>query len=157
MIDDRDWDVLERLQEGIPLAPEPFDVMAAEIGMAADEFLQRTARLHEQGVIRRLGPRVRHHRVGIRGNIMVAWQVPAHRLSEVGGLFAADEKVSHCYCRPALDSFPYNLYTMVHAKDPAAAEQVVAGLAERSGLSQYVMLPTVAELKKTSPRYRRPD
>jgi siroheme decarboxylase len=156
-MDDRDWAVLERLQEGFPLVPLPFTEMAENIGMAAEEFLQRVNRLHDEGAIRRIGPRVRHHRVGIAGNIMVVWRVPTERQNEVGELFAADEHVSHCYVRPAFAGFPYTLYTMVHGPDTAAVEQTVAHLATQAGLSDYLLLPTVRELKKTSPRYHRPQ
>ena len=106
MMEERDWAVIERLQEGIPLSPSPFAEMADDIGVSEDEFLQRVNRLHDEGVIRRLGPRVRHHQIGIAGNIMVVWRVPRERQQEVGELFAADEHVSHCYVRPAFEGFP---------------------------------------------------
>lgn len=157
MIDSRDWLVLERLQQGIPLTACPFADMAASVGMDEDEFLRRVQRLHEGGVIRRIGPRVRHHRVGIGGNIMVAWRVPRERQDEVGRLLAADDHVSHCYVRPAFQGFPYTLYTMVHGPDTQAVRRTVSRLSQQSGLSEYVLLPTLRELKKTSPVYRRPE
>jgi len=157
MIGDRDWAVIERLQEGIPLSPRPFAEMADSVGMSEDEFLQRVNRLHEEGIIRRLGPRVRHHRLGIEGNIMVVWRVPDEKKTEIGELFAADDHVSHCYVRPSFEGFPYSLYTMIHARDMATAKGIVASLAKQSGLSDYLLLPTVRELKKTSPTYRRPE
>lgn len=156
MIDERDWMIIERLQQGVPLCPTPFAEMAGDLGMSEEEFLQRTNRLHEQGIIRRIGPRVRHHRLGIEGNIMVVWRVPAERQDEVGAVFAANEHVSHCYVRPAFAGFPHTLYTMIHARDVATAEGVVAEMAQQSGMTEHMLLSTVSELKKTSPRYRRP-
>ena len=157
MIEPRDWDVIERLQQGIPLCLAPYAAMAADVGQTEDEFLQRARQLHEQGIIRRLGPRVRHHRVGIEGNIMVVWRVPEERRQEVGKLFADDEHVSHCYVRPTFEGFPYCLYTMIHARDAQTARGIAAAMSERSGIADYRLLPTVRELKKTSPRYRRPE
>lgn len=157
MIDARDWTVLERLQEGIPLVAEPFAAMAQEVGMPADEFLQRVQRLKDEGAVRRIGPRVRHHRVGIGGNIMVCWRVEPQRQGEVGELFASDEHVSHCYIRPAFAGFPYTLYTMVHGPDDEAVKQTVAAMAAWAGVSDYLLLSTVRELKKISPKYRRPE
>ena len=157
MIEDRDWDLIEKLQEGIPLCPRPFAQLAEAIGMAEAEFLQRLRRLQETGVIRRIGPRVRHHRVGIAGTIMVVWDVPPPRRQEVGELFATNEQVSHCYLRPPFAGFPYSLYTMIHARDLDTARGVVAHLAQQSGSSDYRLLPTLRELKKTSPTYRRPE
>jgi DNA-binding Lrp family transcriptional regulator len=157
MIEDRDWTVIERLQEGIPLTPSPFAEMADSVGMSEEEFLQRAQRLHEAGIVRRLGPRVRHHKVGIAGNIMVVWRVPEDRKLALGELFATDEHVSHCYIRPAFEGFPHTLYTMIHARDMATAAGIVESLAKQSGLTDYRLLPTVRELKKTSPRYHRPE
>jgi DNA-binding Lrp family transcriptional regulator len=157
MIDSQDWDIIERLQQGFPLCATPFAAMAADVGMAEDEFLSRTRRLVEAGIIRRLGPRVRHHRVGIEGNIMAVWCVPPERRQEVGELFAADEHVSHCYARPAFEGFRYTLYTMIHARDVETARGIAQTLSERSGLTDFQLLSTVRELKKASPRYRRPE
>lgn len=156
-LDDRDWAVVERLQAGLPLTAYPFAAMAADLGMPAEEFLERVQRLQEAGAIRRIGPRVRHHRVGITGNIMVVWRVPETRRDEVGRLFADNEHVSHCYVRPAFADFPYTLYTMVHGPDEAAVKQTVTAMAAQAGVADYRLLPTVRELKKTSPRYHRPQ
>lgn len=157
MIDRNDWAVLVRLQAGIPLCSRPFAEMANEVGMDEGEFLLRVQRLHEEGVIRRLGPRVRHHRVGIEGNIMVVWRVPEERKQEVGERFATSLHVSHCYLRPPFEGFPYNLYTMIHARDVETAKGIAGQLAEAAGLDEYLLLPTVRELKKTTPRYQPPE
>jgi DNA-binding Lrp family transcriptional regulator len=155
-LDDDDWSVIEALQKGLPLVERPFVPPAEQAGMPETEFLSRVRRLIEPGVIRRLGPRVRHHRVGVRGNIMAVWRVPEDRLDEVAPVFVASPNVSHCYLRPAFEGFPYNLYTMVHAADTPAAERVIAQLAEQSRVAEYLMLHTVRELKKSTPVYRRP-
>lgn len=152
-----DWAVIEALQEGIPVCERPFARLAEGAGMSEGELIERTRRLQGAGAIRRLGPRVRHHRVGVRGNIMVAWRVPDERADEVGGAFAASENVSHCYLRPPFEGFPYNLYTMVHAPDASSAEDMVGELARRAGVTDYAMLHTVRELKKSTPVYRRPE
>ena len=157
MIDKTDWQILERLQDGIPLHPCPFEVMAQEIGISEDEFLQRVQKLSECGIIRRIAPRVRHHKVGIEGNIMVVWQVPNEQAQQIGELFASEEAVSHCYTRPTFQGFSYNLYTMIHARDIETAKDIVTRMSQKSGITDYQMLKTVRELKKTSPRYQRPE
>ena len=155
--DSHDWPVIEELQQGLPLCPRPFAQLAEDTGISEAEFIARIGTLLDAGAIRRLGPRVRHHRIGVRGNIMVVWRVPGERADEVGRAFAASEHVSHCYVRPPFEGFPYNLYTMVHGPDTASAEQVVADLARMAAITDYVMLHTVRELKKSTPVYRRPQ
>ena len=156
-MDAADWKVIERLQQGIPLCPRPFAAMAEEIGMSEDDLLRRVRAMVGEGSIRRLGPRIRHHQAGVRGNIMVAWRVPDDRVEEVGATLAASPAVTHCYERPPFEGFPYNVYSMVHAADLPAAEAVVRDLAARCRVHEYQMLKTVRELKKSTPVYRRPE
>lgn len=157
MIDKIDWKIIERLQKGIPLHPRPFELMAQEIELSEDEFLKRIQRLSECDVIRRIAPRVRHHKVGIEGNIMVVWRVPVEQTQQIGKLFAGEESVSHCYTRPTFEGFPYNLYTMLHARNHEAVQDIIMQMSQKSGITDYQMLKTVRELKKTSPRYQRPE
>ena len=153
---EHDWPVIEALQDGIAAVERPFAALAEKAGVGEEEFLQRTQALVESGIIRRFGARVRHHRAGLEGNLMVAWRVPAERVEAVGALFAQSPAVTHCYVRPDFAGFPYGLYTMVHARDEAKAAQQVAAMAEDAGVGEYAVLRTVKELKKTTPRYRRP-
>ncbi len=151
-----DWDVIEALQEGIVAAEEPFAPLADRARLSQPEFLECAQALCARGVIRRFGARLRHHRVGIEGNAMVVWDVAARQIKRVGQTLAAFPQVSHCYERPPFADFPYNLYTMVHAKTLDLIAEVVDEMAEAAGIVDYEMLRTVRELKKTTPRYRRP-
>ena len=155
-MDAADRALIERLQDGLPLSPRPYEEIGQACGLAEEEVLARVNRLCRDGVIRRLGARVAHLRAGIRGNVMVAWQVPEDRVEEVGEILAREPAVSHCYEREPRPDFPYNLYTMVHGPDLAAVRRLVAQLSRTVAISEYAMLPTVRELKKTSPRFRPP-
>ncbi len=152
----RDWDLLMRLQAGLPLCPRPYQEVGRACGLEESEVIARVRRFREEGLIRRWGARIGHLQAGIRGNVMVAWQVPEHRVEEVGSAFAQHSAVSHCYERQAPPEFPFNLYTMVHAPDLAVAQEIVEGLSRMVGVSAYEMLPTLSELKKASPRFSPP-
>jgi len=157
MIDARDWAVVEQLQAGIGLDERPFDALAANAEMPVSEFLTRMERLRREGVIRRMGVRVRHHKAGVEGNVLTVWRVPDQDVERVGKLFASMTEVSHCYTRTTYPGFPYNLYAMVHAPTPAAAEAVIQRMAGESGINDFVPLRTIRELKKSTPRYQRPS
>ena len=148
--------LVERLQKGIPLSPRPYREIGQDCGLAEDEVLARIGRLGETGVIRRLGARVAHLRAGIHGNVMVVWQVPPERVEEVGQALAREPAVSHCYEREPQPDFPYNVYSMIHAPSPEAARALAEKLSRVVEVSDFVMLPTVRELKKTSPKFRPP-
>jgi DNA-binding Lrp family transcriptional regulator len=153
-MDATDQALIARLQEGIPLASRPYREIGEDCGIEEAQVLERIGRLIREGVIRRLGARVGHLQAGVQGNVMVVWRVPEERVEEAGRFFASQASISHCYEREPQADFPYNLYTMVHAPDPEAAGRLVAELSRAVAISDFQMLPTVRELKKTSPRYR---
>ncbi len=136
-------------QEDLPRVERPFQVLAEKSGLTEEEILSWLKRGLKEGVIRRFAGLVRHTRTGLKGNIMVAWEVPEDRLEEVGNFLAREKKISHCYERKSYPGWPYNLYTMVHAKEEKEALETVDILAKKLGLKKYLPLKTVKELKKT--------
>ena len=155
-MDASDRALVERLQNGIPLSSRPYREIGQACGLQEDEVLERIGRLCDRGVIRRLGARVAHLRAGILGNVMVVWRVPPERVEEVGQALSQEAAVSHCYEREPQPDFPYNLYSMLHAPDLPAAQALAEKLSRAVAITDFVMLPTVRELKKTSPRFQPP-
>ena len=66
---------------------------------------------------------------------------------------AESPSVSHCYDRTTAPDWPYNLYTMVHGHSREECEQIVAGLADETGVEERAMLYTKREWKKISMKY----
>ena len=155
-MDASDRALVERLQGGIPLSPRPYREIGQDCGLEEDEVIARIGGLCETGVIRRLGARIAHLRAGIHGNVMVVWRVPPEQVEEVGQGLAREAAVSHCYEREPQPDFPYNLYSMIHAPDLEAAQALAEKLSRAVAITDFVMLPTLRELKKTSPRFRPP-
>ena len=153
-MDEANWSIVQELQKGIPLCTRPYREIACRCGLEEDEVLRRVRALCEEGVIRRLGARLAHMRAGIAGNVLVAWKVPQQHVDRVGRALAKRSEVSHCYQRRPLPDFPYNLYTMIHAATPEQAINCVAEISQDVAVTDFVTLPTLKELKKTSPVYR---
>lgn len=149
-IDDR---LVELLQGGLPRVRRPFDELARKLGVNTDDVLARLAAMKADGRLRRLAAVVDQRRIGLEGNILVVWNVPAERLDEVAGRLADHGEVTHAYLRPAGPEWPYRLYTMVHAASEAVCAAMIQRWAAELGLSDYRMLPTVREWKKSAPVY----
>ncbi len=135
-------------QEDLPLVSRPFEELGKKGGLGEEEVLSWLKEGLDTGLIRRFAGLVRHTRAGLKGNVMVAWRVPEERLEEVGGALAAERRVTHCYERKAYPDWPYNLYTMVHAKDEKEALKTVTHLASALEIRDYLPLKTLKELKK---------
>ena len=73
-------------------------------------------------------------------------------------MIVSHQAVTHCYSRNPHEEFPYNLYTMLHARSEETFEAVVLELKkEIESITQtevsYCMLTSLKELKKTGMKY----
>ena len=150
MLSDIEYKVLKALEDGLPLTPDPYGALAQSADLEREVFCAAVAGLKSRGVIRRVGVVLRHHNAGVRGNIMAALNVPAAKLANTGERLAQSPAVSHCYARQSDADWPYNLYAMVHAARPNQARQIAENLCAELGISDFTLLATLKELKKTS-------
>ena len=146
--------LVRALQGGLPRVRRPFDELARRLGVGADEVLARLAAMKADGRLRRLGAVVDQRRLGLAGNILVAWQVADDRLDDAGRWLAGRAEVTHVYRRPAGPAgWPYRLYTMVHAASDAECAALIDAWAGRLKAVDHRMLPTRREWKKSPPVY----
>ena len=89
-----------------------------------------------------------HFKMGFNANALVVWQVPEEKLEATGKIFAGFSAVTHCYARKAYPQWPYNLYTMVHAKTTKECDAIIADMVAKSGIKQSKVCSTLKEFKK---------
>ncbi len=142
-------------QVGLPRVSRPYDALARDLGIAADDVLARLRRMLDSGVIRRIGAVPNHYAIGYTANGMSVWDVDDARIDELGAQVGALEFVTHCYRRPRrLPDWPYNLFAMVHSRN---REEVAARVAQIAALlgdacRAHDILYSTAILKKTGLR-----
>lgn len=159
IIDQHDRAIIRATQAGLPLVPQPYQAVADELGVAADEVMARIRRLLALGIIRRIGAVPNHYALGYRANGMSVWNIPDERVSICGQQVGALSFVSHCYHRARqLPDWPYNLFAMIHGRDRSAVEQrveTIAVLLKDDNLGHEVLYSTRL-FKKTGLRLREP-
>lgn len=153
MLTDIEKKVISLLQTDIPVVERPYLVMAEKIGLTEEQFLSVLKGLDDRGMIRRFGATLKHQKSGFKANAMVAWKVPEERVEQVGALMAGFDEITHCYRRNPAPGWEYNLYTMVHASDPAQCYAIVEKISQTVGEDNYSLLFSKKELKKTSMKY----
>jgi DNA-binding Lrp family transcriptional regulator len=152
-MDETDRRIIAGLEDGLPDSPTPWEDAARALGIAPGDLLARLEEMRRSGVLRAVRAVLDQRKLGLDANVLVAWAVPEERADEVGELFLLRREVSHCVLREPADDWPYNLYTMIHARSAAEADSAVRELARSSGVAGHVALATLRELKKTPPRY----
>ncbi len=156
-LDDIDRQIVLATQGGLPLVPQPYEVIASQLGLSATEVMQRMRHMQETGVIRRIGAVPNHYALGYRGNGMTVWDVPDELIDELGQKVGELEFVSHCYHRPRhLPDWPYNLFAMVHAPTREEALQLVESIVTLLGEHDHghSVLFSSRILKKTGLRFQ---
>ena len=149
----REIGVLNALQQDLPLVHRPFTHMAGDAGLKVEAFLTQCGSLIERGVLRRYSASINHRNAGYRANAMVCWLAPSAIVEKAGNQMADIRQVSHCYERSTNAGWPYNLYSMLHARSREICNGHIEELSRTTGLKDYLVLFSTREFKKTRIKY----
>jgi len=145
--------IIRELQQDLPLVPMPFSDMAAQLGVAMEDFLVQCQSLQQRGIMRRFGASINHHQAGFKANAMVCWLVPPEEVDAAGRKLASMPEVSHCYQRETNPLWQYNLFAVIHSHTREACQEVVADISRQIGLKDCILLFSTREFKKTRVKY----
>ena len=141
------------LQGDLPSTPRPFGEVARRLGWPDRQVLGQISDWLAGGVIRRFGAVLRHQLVGFEANGMAVFSLPPDRIDQAGLRIAEHPEVSHCYRRPPLDDFPYNLFAMIHGQTGERVRAAAAAMAEELDVRDCDVLFSTKEYKKESMQY----
>jgi siroheme decarboxylase len=148
-----EFEFVRYMQRDLPVTETPFadsPIPLTELQMMHRQFLNT-------GRMRRFAAVLHHRKAGFSANAMGVWAVPENDIDRVGELMATFREVSHCYRRPSYSDWPYNIFTMVHAKSQEECERTLATIAEKTGIRDRGALYSTKEYKKVRVRYFTPD
>ncbi|MDD2372095.1 MAG: Lrp/AsnC family transcriptional regulator [Syntrophomonadaceae bacterium] len=148
-----DREIIKFIQGDIPVESHPFASLADRLNLSEEEIVEHIKDLQDEGVIRRFAAILRHYNAGFNVNAMVAWKVAVEDADRVGKIMAGFDEVSHCYLRDVPEEFGYNLFSMIHARSDEQIIALLRQLASRTGLSNYIIIKSVRELRKVSMEY----
>ncbi|MCU0856873.1 MAG: hypothetical protein MUC65_00525 [Pontiellaceae bacterium] len=149
-------ELVRALDQQIPLVARPFAALAEQLGQTEEFVLSTLNEWKEQGVLRRIGAVLYHREAGFTANAMCVWPVEGD-VAEAGRRMAARPEVTHCYQRPRLETFPFDLYAMIHAGSWEQAGEQFNTISRDCGLSGGAILASVREFKKSSMKYFREE
>ena len=155
MLTEEERQVLLAIQDGLPLAPEPYREVGDRLGMSEERVMELVHSMLAEGKIKRLGAVPNHYALGIRANGMAVWDVPDDRVSELGPRLGGMPEVTHCYRRPRHPpDWPYNLFAMVHGYTREEVLATVERIARELGIDglPHEVLFSTRVLKKQGTR-----
>ncbi|MGM0953930.1 MAG: Lrp/AsnC family transcriptional regulator [Pseudomonadota bacterium] len=154
----KDRELILATQDGLPLVSDPWAELGQQLGMPADEVLQRFQQMQENGVIRRVAAVPNHYRLGYKFNGMTVWDIHDGAIAEMGQQVGNLPFVSHCYRRPRhLPYWSYNLFAMVHGTSREEVEDKAGKIRALLGdhCAGHTILYSSEILKKTGLRLRK--
>jgi len=150
-------DFIQVVQDGLPLVERPYREIGSRLGWSEQAVIDTLQGMIDAGIIKRLGVVVRHHELGYRANAMVVWNVPDHRVDELGQQLGRQDCVTLCYQRPRrLPDWSYNLFCMVHGRDRDDVLACIRGMIEGLGLEalEHAVLFSGRRFKQRGACYR---
>ena len=150
-VDSIDQQILIEIADDLTICKDLYGEIGRKLMIPKEEVLNRLKKMHSIGLVKRIGPLIRHYKTEFCVNAMVVWSIRDEVLNEKCKVLQQNEKVSHVYQRETRNCWPYNLYTMIHGKNVDEIEGLVLHLSSKLSTKNYRILYTKKEWKKTSP------
>ena len=150
---EEETDMVRRLQEPFPSTDEPYQKIAADLGITEPQALERIKSLAGKKCLKKIGSFLKPGTVALVARKLVVWHIPEEKLDRIGPEIAEFREVLYADYRSSYPEFPYSLYTMIRAGSAAELEVVIRRMQDRIGKWPYRVLETVRELKKEPMKY----
>ena len=138
-LDAIDRAIVNSLQGGFPLVPHPYAAVAADLGIAEADLLERLRRLIDTGVLSRFAPMFDAEKIG--GAVsLAAMEVPADRFDAVAAVLAAMPAIAHNYER----NHTLNMWFVIATETRAGIGAAQREIETRTGL-KVRLFPKVRE------------
>ena len=119
-MDKIDKRILQELQDNFPLSERPYEVIADRLQISREELWDRTQRMLDEGIIRRMGASFDSNKFGFRSTLAAVSVEPKliDRVAEIIGQFS---EVTHSYLRNDV----FNIWFTIIAVDDKRIEDII--------------------------------
>jgi DNA-binding Lrp family transcriptional regulator len=138
-MDKIDKQIINALQDGFPICDAPYRRVAAQLGLAEQELIDRLQALLANGVLTRFGPLYNAEQMG-GALTLAAVKAPVERYDEITGIINAFPEVAHNYAR----SHELNMWFVIATETPERIQQTINAIEQATGLTVYNM-PKIKE------------
>ncbi|WP_421848970.1 Lrp/AsnC family transcriptional regulator [Oricola sp.] len=127
-IHDIEGRLLNDFQRDVPVVPQPFEAIGAQIGLSENEVIERLGALSQRGAISRFGATCRPNTVA--ASTLAAVAAPQWGVEPVAAAINAHDGVNHSYLR----EHHWNIWFVATGPDRAHVDGVLASIERETGL-----------------------
>ena len=142
-MDDLDKQLLDAVQDEIPLVERPFAEIASRLGIDEAECLERIKAMAGDGVFRRVGASFSPQALGFRSTLAAA-RVAPDRIDEAAAVLRAIPEITHNYERAG---HGLNMWFTIIAQSEARIAAILDGIARDAPVEELVELPVTHRYK----------
>ncbi len=134
LLDEKDHEILQMLQNDFPLVSEPYKVIGDKLWIDEHSVISRIVRLFQNGVIRYIGPFFDSKKLGYSG-CLVALDVTEERIDEVAEIINKYDEVTHNYLR---DGSPNMWFTLI-TNSEEQKQKILSEIKEKTGIKEILL------------------
>ncbi len=140
--DEKDKEILNRIQSDFPVTPRPFMAIAEDIGLTEEAVIERVTRLKDSGIIRRIGGNFVPGKLGFVSTLCAA-KVPEDKIDDFARTVNQFPGVTHNYQRD--DEF--NIWFTFIAHSMTEIEENLKIISRTTGITDILNLPATKVYK----------
>ncbi|MBI5814565.1 MAG: Lrp/AsnC family transcriptional regulator [Nitrospinae bacterium] len=141
-MDETDKKILNIIQTGFPVEAAPYAIIGERVGITQDEAFERVKKLHETGIIRRIGASFDSRGLGWTSTLC-AMCVPPEKIEQVAKVVSRYPGVTHNYER----NHKYNLWFTLIAPDTDTVDMTLREIEKDSGFGPVRNMPMIKKFK----------
>jgi len=134
--------VLDSIQQGFPVAHDPYGQLASALGVSAEDIHTAVNELRANGIIRRIGGSFDARVLGFT-TTLVAVSVASATIETVANIINTFPEVTHNYEREGV----YNLWFTIIAENPERIAAICAQIRASAGVQALQTLPASRTFK----------
>lgn len=136
-MDNVDKQLLNLLQEGLPVKNRPFLVLGKKLGVSEQEIISRIEKLKSQGYIRRLGGIFDSKNLGYFSTLC-AMKVPEKSIDYTAKIVNSYDEITHNYIRDD----EYNMWFTIIAPSEHRIIEIIENIKKKTLIGDILNLPS---------------
>lgn len=136
-MDNVDKQLLNLLQEGLPLEYRPFLILGKKLGVSEEKIISRIEKLKSQGYIRRLGGIFNSKKLGYFSTLC-AMKVPEKSIEYTAKIVNSYDEITHNYIRDD----EYNMWFTIIAPSEHRIVEIIENIKKKTLVEDILNLPS---------------
>lgn len=137
-----DMELLNLLQNGLPMESRPFQTLGRQLGISEENVVRRIGMLKKNGYIRRLGGIFDSGKLGYFSTLC-AVKVPEDRIEEVAEIINGYNSVTHNYVRDNV----LNMWFTLIAPSAEKIGEIIEDIKLQAEIDEILSMPAVKVFK----------